>query len=70
MTLPRRVCSHVYSLVDGSVREAVFYITEVDLRCEYRNCDGNLVSAFCMEGVVIRESTKEGVIESGCQKRS
>ena len=68
--LPRRVCSHLYSLVDGSFREAVFAITEVDLKCEYRNSDGNLVSAFCMEAVVIRESTKEAVIESGCQKRS
>lgn len=70
MTSPRRVCSHLYSLVNGSFRKAVFAITEVDLKCEYRNSGGNLVPAFCMEAVVIRESTKEAVIESGFQKRS
>ena len=70
MTLSRRGCSHLYSLVDGSFREAVFAITEVDLKCDYRNSGGNLVPAFCMEAVVIRESTKEAVIESGCQIKS
>lgn len=51
------------------LRKAVFAITEVDLKCEYRNSGGNLVPAFCMEAVVVIRNPLKRQIESGLSER-